>query len=81
MHARLASAAMRRRGHTMTALLVRAVCAFLSARATSLTAQQPPGRPAWCAKLPRPAYTALPRVSVPSDWFEVYRVDSDVTPS
>ncbi len=63
---------------TTTALLVRAVCALLSARAASLTAQQPAERPAWCAKLPRPAYATLPRVPVPSDWFEVYRVDPDV---
>ena len=78
MHACLASSAMRRHGRTMTALLVRAVCAFLSALAPSLTAQQTTGRPAWCANLPRPAYATLPRVSVPSDWFEVYRVDPDV---
>ena len=78
MHARLASSALRRLARTMTALLVVAVCALLSARAASLTAQQPTGRPAWCANLPRPAYATLPRVSVPSDWFEVYRVDPDV---
>jgi glyoxylase-like metal-dependent hydrolase (beta-lactamase superfamily II) len=62
------------------ASLVRALSlfAFLSPCATSLTAQQSSERPAWCAKLPRPAYAALPRVSVPSDWFEVYRVDPDV---
>jgi len=78
MHGRLASFAVRRRGRRMTALLVRAVCALLSTRAASLTAQQPTDRPAWCAKLPRPAYASLPRVSVPSDWFEVYRVDPDV---
>jgi glyoxylase-like metal-dependent hydrolase (beta-lactamase superfamily II) len=54
------------------------VCALLSARAASLPAQEPTERPAWCAKLPRPAYASLPRVSVPSDWFEVYRVDPDV---
>jgi len=77
MHARLASRATRRLSHT-TALLVRAVCALLSARVASLTAQQPAERPAWCAKLPRPAYATLPRVTVPSDWFEVYRVDPDV---
>ena len=78
MHGCLASFAVRRRGRTTNALLVRAVCALLSARAASLTAQQPTERPAWCAKLPRPAYASLPRVSVPSDWFEVYRVDPDV---
>ena len=77
MHVCLASSAMRRFSRTMT-LLVRAVCALLSARAASLTAQAPTERPAWCAKLPRPAYASLPRVSVPSDWFEVYRVDPDV---
>jgi glyoxylase-like metal-dependent hydrolase (beta-lactamase superfamily II) len=58
--------------------LVATVCALLAAHAASLTAQQPTERPAWCAKLPRPAYASLPRVSVPSDWFEVYRVDPDV---
>jgi glyoxylase-like metal-dependent hydrolase (beta-lactamase superfamily II) len=58
--------------------LVRGVCALLAAHVTSLTAQQPTERPAWCAKLPRPAYASLPRVSVPSNWFEVYRVDPDV---
>jgi len=78
MHARFASHAMRRRGRTAIALLVRAVCALLAGRAASLTAQHPSKRPAWCAKLPRPAYASLPRVSVPSDWFEVYRVDPDV---
>ena len=78
MHARFASHAMRRRGRTTIALLVRAVCALLPGRAASLTAQQPTERPAWCAKLPRPAYASLPPVSVPSDWFEVYRVDPDV---
>ena len=69
---------MRRYYRTITASLVRALCALLSPCAASLTAQQPPERPAWCAKLPRPSYAALPRVSVPSDWFEVYRVDPDV---
>jgi glyoxylase-like metal-dependent hydrolase (beta-lactamase superfamily II) len=54
------------------------MCALLAARAASLTAQQPTERPAWCAKLPRPSNATLPRVSVPSDWFEVYRVDPDV---
>ena len=57
---------MRRRARTVAARLVRVVCVLLSAR------------PAWCAKLPRPANAALPRVTVPSDWFEVYRVDPDV---
>src|SRR5438128_1999710 len=52
--------------------------AFLLSCATSLSAQQSSERPAWCAKLPRLAYAALPRVAVPSDWFEVYRVDPDV---
>src|SRR5689334_11909339 len=69
--------AMRRRGRA-SASLVRSVCALLSVRAASLTAQQPAERPAWCANLPRPAYASLARVSVPSDWFEVYRVDPDV---
>jgi glyoxylase-like metal-dependent hydrolase (beta-lactamase superfamily II) len=32
----------------------------------------------WCAQLPRPANRALTRVSVQSDWFEVYRVDDGV---
>ena len=62
----------------VTASRVRALGAFLLLCATSLTAQQPSAHPAWCAKLPRPAYAALPRVSVSSDWFEVYRVDPDV---
>ena len=53
-------------------------CALLAAHAASLAAQQPTERPAWCARLPRAAYASLPRVSVPSDWFEVYRVDPDV---
>ena len=78
MHARLASPAIGRCGRTAAALLVRAVCALLLGRASSLAAQEPAERPAWCAKLPRPAYASLPRVSVPSDWFEVYRVDPDV---
>jgi len=69
---------MRRDYRTITASLVRALCALLSPCAALLTAQQAPERPAWCGKLPRPAYAALPRVSVPSDWFEVYRVDPDV---
>jgi glyoxylase-like metal-dependent hydrolase (beta-lactamase superfamily II) len=34
--------------------------------------------PAWCAKLPRPEYAHLERVQVPSNWFEVYRVDPGV---
>lgn len=59
----------------MTASLVRALCALLAPCAASLAAQQPPERPASCAKLPRPANAALPRVSVPSKWFDVYRVD------
>jgi glyoxylase-like metal-dependent hydrolase (beta-lactamase superfamily II) len=29
--------------------------------------------PRWCDLLPRPANAALPRVTVESDWFEVYR--------
>jgi glyoxylase-like metal-dependent hydrolase (beta-lactamase superfamily II) len=62
----------------MTKVLVRVTCALFSARVASLTAQQPTGRPAWCAKLPRPAYATLARVPVPSDWFEVYRVDPGV---
>ena len=54
------------------------MCALLAAHAASLAAQQPAERPAWCARLPRPGYASLPRVSVPSDWFEVYRVEPDV---
>ncbi len=33
----------------------------------------------FCAKLPRPAYSALERVPIGSDWFEAYRVTSGVT--
>ncbi len=34
--------------------------------------------PRWCDLLPRPANAALERVSVASDWFEVYRVEQGV---
>ena len=78
MHARFAPSAMPRPCCTTTALVVRAVCALLAAHAARLPAQQPTERPEWCAKLPRPAYASLPRVPVPSEWFEVYRVDPDV---
>jgi glyoxylase-like metal-dependent hydrolase (beta-lactamase superfamily II) len=33
-----------------------------------------PVRPDWCRQLPRPGYKQLDRVSLPDDWFEVYRV-------
>jgi glyoxylase-like metal-dependent hydrolase (beta-lactamase superfamily II) len=33
-----------------------------------------PLRPQWCRELPRPEYKTLERVSVPSDWFDVYRI-------
>jgi len=58
--------------------LVRGLWALLLPWAPGLSAQQPAERPAWCAKLPRPAYAALPRVPVRSDWFEVYQVDPNV---
>lgn len=32
----------------------------------------------WCAKLPRAANTAFPRVPVPGDWHEVYQVEPGV---
>ena len=32
----------------------------------------------WCDGLPRPVYRTLPRVQVPDDWFEVYRVADGV---
>ena len=41
-------------------------------------AAKPTRVPAWCAKLPRPEYAHLERVHVPSDWFEVYRVEPGV---
>jgi glyoxylase-like metal-dependent hydrolase (beta-lactamase superfamily II) len=31
-------------------------------------------KPEWCRDLPRPAYRALQRVSVPDTWFEVYKI-------
>ena len=31
-------------------------------------------KPAWCRKLPRPAYSTLERVNVVDKWFEVYRI-------
>jgi len=50
---------------------------FLLALCVALGFAQIPGeplRPQWCRELPRPEYKRLERVSVPSDWFEVYRV-------
>jgi glyoxylase-like metal-dependent hydrolase (beta-lactamase superfamily II) len=36
-------------------------------------------KPAWCSKLPRPQYSSLNRVSIPSQqWFQVYQVRSNV---
>jgi glyoxylase-like metal-dependent hydrolase (beta-lactamase superfamily II) len=40
----------------------------------SLPAPIAPQAPEWCRQLPRPAYKALERVPVNSDWFEVYRI-------
>src|SRR5262245_56795653 len=37
-------------------------------------AKSEPLRPEWCRKLPRAEYKNLERVTVKSDWFEVYRV-------
>ena len=35
----------------------------------------PAAKPAWCSKLPRPQYSSLERIAVPSQqWFEVYRI-------
>lgn len=35
--------------------------------------------PAWCSKLPRPQYSSLERISIPSQpWFQVYRVRPNV---
>jgi len=33
-----------------------------------------PLRPEWCKALPRPGYKSLERVTVKSNWFEVYRI-------
>ena len=59
-----------------------ACLAALSASARS-TASPPPtpalvAPPRWCDLLPRPANAALPRVSVATDWFEVYRAADGV---
>ncbi len=59
-----------------------ACVAAFSACARS-TAPPPPAPtvtapPRWCALLPRPANAALPRVSVATDWFEVYRAADGV---
>jgi glyoxylase-like metal-dependent hydrolase (beta-lactamase superfamily II) len=36
-------------------------------------------KPAWCSKLPRPQYSSLERISVPSQpWFQIYRVRPNV---
>ena len=35
--------------------------------------------PAWCSKLPRPQYSSLDRISVPTQtWFQIYRVRPNV---
>jgi glyoxylase-like metal-dependent hydrolase (beta-lactamase superfamily II) len=34
----------------------------------------PAQKPEWCRDLPRPAYHTLERVTVPDQWFEVYRI-------
>lgn len=50
-----------------------------SANAKAQPVVAAPAAPAtWCAQLPRPANRALTRVRVPSDWYEVYRVDDGV---
>jgi glyoxylase-like metal-dependent hydrolase (beta-lactamase superfamily II) len=41
---------------------------------TRAEANAEPLPPAWCSSLPRPGYAGLERVSVPDDWFEVYRI-------
>jgi glyoxylase-like metal-dependent hydrolase (beta-lactamase superfamily II) len=50
------------------------------ARSTSSTPPAPAvtAPPRWCDLLPRPANAALPRVSVATDWFEVYRAADGV---
>ncbi|CAF4291535.1 unnamed protein product [Rotaria socialis] len=36
-------------------------------------------KPPWCSKLPRPQYSSLERISIPSqEWFQVYRVRPNV---
>lgn len=44
---------------------------FLSAQSASQTVPQ---KPAWCRKLPRPAYRTLERVAIKDPWFEVYKI-------
>ncbi|MFN0180842.1 MAG: MBL fold metallo-hydrolase [Gemmatimonadales bacterium] len=58
--------------------------AFLAASA-GCTRSEPPAPPLaagatarWCGEVPRPANTAFERVSLPTDWFEVYRVDDGI---
>jgi len=47
-------------------------------QATASHAVGPSSTPEWCARLPRPEYAHLERVTTPSAWFEVYRVDPGV---
>ncbi|CAF0743326.1 unnamed protein product [Rotaria sordida] len=36
-------------------------------------------KPAWCSKLPRPQYSLLDRVTIPSQqWFQVYRIHPNI---
>jgi len=49
-----------------------------NAQATASHAVGPSSTPEWCARLPRPEYAHLERVTTPSAWFEVYRVDPGV---
>src|SRR5262245_49135978 len=60
------------------AFLVALSPARSSAQAKASRARGPSSVPEWCARLPRPEYARLERVSVPSTWFEVYRVDPGV---
>src|SRR5262245_3407748 len=60
------------------AFLVALSPARSSAQAKASRARGPSSVPEWCARLPRPEYARLERVTVPSTWFEVYRVDPGV---
>jgi glyoxylase-like metal-dependent hydrolase (beta-lactamase superfamily II) len=52
--------------HTTVGLLFAVLGAF--------TGQGPAQKPEWCRNLPRPEYRNLERLTVPDNWFEVYRV-------
>jgi glyoxylase-like metal-dependent hydrolase (beta-lactamase superfamily II) len=54
------------------------VFATVSLGGCSVIEAQEPAATRWCDLLPRPAFKALERVPVASDWFEVYRVDPGV---